>query len=526
MKKLFILAATITISGLALLLGLFFIFEPNFLETKPPIPQQRAEPREETRFIHTAYFPLKVKRIPLPREIRKKYDGGSIAKIGDNALVQKGHLFFHLDLKTHKFTQLNITPPNIRAGATWGYKNILIVKQPKKTILLFSYSYFDEKKCRSLRVGRVEFSNDQNPLQWKAAADDWKVIFETKPCRNIETRQMAAAMSLSSKPNHIFVSGRFLWVPNPYESDYDGPIFEININTGKKQKIASGLRITQGLALDTKKRLWAVEHGPRGGDELNLIKKGKNYGWPFVSYGTDYGTYSYRLHKSSKTQGKHEGYEKPIYSFIPSIGISNLTLIDDFEPEWDGDLLAASMRAGTLFRFRIVRSRVVLVEPIKLGPRIRFIYNHGDGVLIALSDNGNIFILQRDRPTVQYHKLFAPLSAGPQEARGQATWKKCVVCHSQGQASTDRAPSLSNVLGREVGKSDFAHYSPAFKAAKGVWTEWRLWKFLRNPDKLFSGTTMPHIPMEPAVTKAIIDHLKSLKAHDTAQKLKARDPPR
>ena len=544
MKKRLILIAAIISSGLALLLGLFFISAPNFSKTKTPIkapikapfktsiPPQKTQPKESTNIIETAYLQLKVKKIALPKgkkindNIQAKNRGGSITKIGDNVLIQTdGYNFFHLDLKTHKATQLDVAPPDNGGGRKNArYKSMLVIEQPKKTLLLLTYNYRDEsKKCNTLRVARLEFLNDLHPVQWKAATDEWKVVFESKPCLNYGWQPgSGGAMIPSKKPKHIFLTIGSYGIRGKDKKEWDilqnknsdyCRIVEINIDNGKKTNISFGHRNPQGLALDAQKRLWSVEHGPRGGDELNLIVKGKHYGWPLVSYGTDYGTYSYLQPAAQK---KHNRYEEPVLAFVPSIGVSNISLIDDFAPEWNGDLLVASMRARKLFRLHILHTgqpRVVVAEPIKLGDEaIRFIYNHGNGVLIALTKYSNhIHIIQRHHPTLQYKTIVAPARIAK---KVQDTWNKCIVCHSQGQASTERAPSLLNIFGREIGKSDFAHYSPALKNAKGVWTEEKLLVFLRSPRELFPGTTMPETKIKPEPNFSIIQHLKTLKTKD------------
>ena len=80
--------------------------------------------------------------------------------------------------------------------------------------------------------------------------------------------------------------------------------------------------------ISTNGELISTEHGPRGGDELNIIKSGRNYGWPEVTLGTQYLSYSWPYNKK---QGRHEGFESPIFSWSPSIAVSNLIEVRDFD---------------------------------------------------------------------------------------------------------------------------------------------------------------------------------------------------
>lgn len=78
--------------------------------------------------------------------------------------------------------------------------------------------------------------------------------------------------------------------------------------------------------------LWSTEHGPRGGDEINVLEEGEHYGWPMVTYGTRYGNQDW---PANPNQGRHLGYQAPVYAFVPSIGISNLIQIEnELFPYW------------------------------------------------------------------------------------------------------------------------------------------------------------------------------------------------
>ena len=151
-----------------------------------------------------------------------------------------------------------------------------------------------------------------------------------------------------------------------------------------------GNRNPQGLAMQPETGImWQDEHGPRGGDEVNIIKKGKNYGWPVISYGIDYNG----VPITNKTQ--MEGMEQPEIYWIPSIGPGGMTFVKgDIYPAWKGDLMASSMRFGYINRCIISGTKITGQEMlIKNMGRIRDIQQSPDGYLYISVEKGYIFRL-------------------------------------------------------------------------------------------------------------------------------------
>ena len=147
-----------------------------------------------------------------------------------------------------------------------------------------------------------------------------------------------------------------------------------------------GHRNILSAALDGQKRLWIVEMGPRGGDELNLIGKAKDYGWPTIGYGEEYS--GARIHES--TQGP--GMEQPVYYWDPVIAPSGMTFYTgDAFPNWQGSLLIGSLRPGLLVRLTLDDGRVTGEERYlgDLGERIRDVRQGPDGLLYLLTDSRN-----------------------------------------------------------------------------------------------------------------------------------------
>ncbi len=155
---------------------------------------------------------------------------------------------------------------------------------------------------------------------------------------------------------------------------------------------AFGARDAQSMAFDPQGRLWTAENGPMGGDELNLIEKGKNYGFPVISYGREY---TGELINGGLTA--KEGLEQPIYFWTPSVAPSGMTFYTGtLFPEWRGDLFIATM--SPLFGRKVIRlvlketpdgMRVVGEEFLLgelLGTRFRDVKQGPDGALYVLTD--------------------------------------------------------------------------------------------------------------------------------------------
>jgi glucose/arabinose dehydrogenase len=146
-----------------------------------------------------------------------------------------------------------------------------------------------------------------------------------------------------------------------------------------------GHRNVQGLAIHPETGdLWADEHGPQGGDELNRIEPGKNYGWPVIGFGVNYTT-GLAIHK-----GTHrDGMEQPVKIWVPSIGISGMMFYTgDKFPQWRGNLFIGGMNGQQLSRLTLTGRRVANEEALvqQMG-RIRDIRQGPDGFIYLVTDN-------------------------------------------------------------------------------------------------------------------------------------------
>lgn len=156
----------------------------------------------------------------------------------------------------------------------------------------------------------------------------------------------------------------------------------------KPEKFTRGNRNVQGAALHPKTgELWAHEHGPQGGDEINVIRAGRNYGWPVITYGVNYGT------GTRIGEGTHKpGMEQPLHKWVPSIAPSGMAFYEgDKFPNWRGSLLIGALRDEMLVRLEVDGEKVVKEERLLKGAlgRIRDVRVGPDGYVYLLTDESN-----------------------------------------------------------------------------------------------------------------------------------------
>lgn len=173
----------------------------------------------------------------------------------------------------------------------------------------------------------------------------------------------------------------------------DGTIPADNPFTDSLGNISSiwtyGNRNPQGMVYDkVNNRIWEVEHGPMGGDELNLIEKGKNYGWPVITYGQNYdGTPITDITEK-------EGMEQPVHYWVPSIATCGMTLVtSDKYPAWKGNILVAALAKQHIARVEMNGTTYVGEEKLlqDIG-RVRQVSESPDGYIYAITEATGLLI--------------------------------------------------------------------------------------------------------------------------------------
>jgi cytochrome c2 len=274
-----------------------------------------------------------------------------------------------------------------------------------------------------------------------------------------------------------------------------GKTVTINIANGRAALFTIGHRNPQGLYIDHAGTIWSTEHGPQGGDKLNRLVRGANYGWPYATYGTDYGTFTWPL---NKPESEWRDYQDPVFAWVPSIAVSNLLVVEQgLFSRWRGDLLIASLKAKTLFRAHVKDGHVLYFESIFIGSRIRDLIEGHDGRILLWTDDDTLISISPNADTTG-EALFA---------------EKCSGCHQATAISGNRiGPNLSGVVGRRIASLEgYPDYSPALRRWDGVWTDNRLDAFLKEPTVACPGT---HMDMAGVANdnerSAVIGYLRTL----------------
>jgi glucose/arabinose dehydrogenase len=154
----------------------------------------------------------------------------------------------------------------------------------------------------------------------------------------------------------------------------------------RPEKYTLGNRNMQGAALHpVTGELWTHEHGPQGGDEINVMRAGRNYGWPVITYGVNYGI------GTRIGEGTHkEGMEQPLYKWVPSIAPSGMAFYQgDKFPRWQGNILVGALRSEMLVRLELDGEKIVREERLIKGVlgRIRDVRVGPDGYVYLLTDD-------------------------------------------------------------------------------------------------------------------------------------------
>jgi aldose sugar dehydrogenase len=187
-------------------------------------------------------------------------------------------------------------------------------------------------------------------------------------------------------------SGRVIRINRDGSIPKDNPW--LNRATVLPETYAHGLRDPEGAAINPATGvLWVTDHGPQGGDELNVIRPGRDYGWPNVSYGRQYDARQADGRKNVPVGNgatSMEGVEQPVYYWLPDIGPSGMMFYTgDLFPMWKGDLFVGALTSTHLVRLVLKGERIAAEEKLLLDlkQRIRDVRQGPDGAVYVLAGN-------------------------------------------------------------------------------------------------------------------------------------------
>ena len=241
------------------------------------------------------------------------------------------------------------------------------------------------------------------------ASPSWRTLHETRPC--LPLKDQRPLFSGHESGGRIAALGDTALVVTVGDHAFDGLQSEralaqsMDNDYGKTlilpldapaRVFTLGHRNPQGLLVTPTGEIWLTEHGPEGGDELNLLLDGANYGWPLQTYGTEYGELDWPLAVES---GADSAFTYPEFAWVPSVGLSNLiTLEGGAFPQWKDDFLVASVGSQRLYRLHREAGRFAYSEPILIGWEIRDLIELADGRVVLWGDQGNLVTLTSADP--------------------------------------------------------------------------------------------------------------------------------
>ena len=373
---------------------------------------------------------------------------------------------------------------------------LLPAEDPSSRRLLVSHLQWDASNdCITLNLseGRVDLSALDQSVEWQTR-------FSSTPCYPSSmgmTNENGGRLEQLPNGNLLLTVG--INVNNDWAQDDTasyGKILELNPSTWEVGVFSKGHRNPQGLLVDGE-TIWSTEHGPDGGDELNILTRDGNYGWPTSTYGLSYGKRTaYSGASVGSRPGEHDGDIKPLYAWVPSIGISRLIRLngEGFEL-WGDDLLVGSLSGNgsgrSFYRVRVRDDVIRTIERIEIGRKARDMQQLADGRIVNWDGTYHI-------------QVFEPASH---------VFSKCNSCHAvnQGFVANGIGPDLYGIVGQSVASVPGFNYSQSLSQLGGRWSEERLHWFLEDPMGRVPGTTMamPGIT-DPNERQQIIDHLKGV----------------
>lgn len=393
----------------------------------------------------------------------------------------------------------------------WNFRvqDVEVQSRPNGLRVFVSHHFWNAAEaCYVVRVS--SFESAKTRIEEVGGDVVWQTLFESQPCIPIKTFPRGQRFAGEESGGRLALRGEDTLLLTLGDHEHDGlnseralaqdpgasygKIVAISLADARARFHSIGHRNPQGLYVGADGVVWSTEHGPEGGDELNRIEAGGNYGWPLASYGVDYGETSWPL---GAEPGSHAGYREPVYAWVPSIGVSNLVGVRSSRfPAWRDDLLVASLRDRGLWRMRIRNGGLVVNERIEIGVRMRDIIEGHEGEIVIYSDENPRLIFLEPAGELQ---------------TPEAAFAVCRGCHTVEGTVSAIGPNLRGVVGREIASYSGYPYSAGLAALEGRWDTANLDAYLRDPQTFAPGTSMALPGIESEAQRAlVIEYLESL----------------
>lgn len=251
---------------------------------------------------------------------------------------------------------------------------------------------FKKNICTSIVVERYKVGKDQTivykDLIFRSTEREFKYTSWT---------QLGGGMSISPAGDMYFAIGDFGFLDSGYSvtsKNTFGKVYRLDHRTQKVSVFASGNRNPSGLSYRNNV-LYGVDHGPKGGDEINVINLNDDLGWPGSSYGINYDNDPYQ---DATYSSNHDKGKRPLFAFLADIGLNSIDVMpaNTALPAWGGDIFVAGLSTPELKRIRLYGDKVEYVESIPvMTNRIRSIKISNDGTIFALSDEKYLSVIKR-----------------------------------------------------------------------------------------------------------------------------------
>ena len=323
--------------------------------------------------------------------------GAGLAVLSNDELLlgggKTGGEIFLYNLSSKKLTKLaSLISANRRVNdSRFAINDIAVLSQSQSAAnLLISYPRLGlQRDCVEVVVENVNYDRINQKIN---RVKTWLV---TKPCVPISAVQHTSGRFavIDSKSAYVTIGDLgYTQISNRKKRGDLGSIFKVSSTS--VSKFSQGHRNAQGILLYNGKDLLAAEHGPRGGDELNLIKAGSDYGWPFVTYGQPYGPGDYV--RPTKT-GTHAGFVEPLKYWVPSIAPTELVQLPKSGwGDWSNQLVLGTLREQVLVFIAIdERFAVTNTVNVDIGERIRDLEVLSTGELVATTDSGQLLVINQ-----------------------------------------------------------------------------------------------------------------------------------